>query len=170
MASIIRIAVVCSLLFDPSQAAAGVLPPTVSGADLDDMYVPQAPFSAYADVRSDVDRALIQARVQNKRVLIDLGANWCADCRILAGILALPQVRRFIDQWYVEVNVDVGRFDRNLDIPARFGIYERLPAVPAVLVLRPDGTLVNPGRALVLSDAGHSDPQAVANWLAYWAR
>ena len=162
----LAIASVTWLLSSPP-GFAGVPAPRVSGADLYEMSVPEAPFSARADADGDVDRAFAQA--QNKRVLIDLEANWCADCRILAGVMALPEVRRFVNAYFVVVNVDVGRFDRNLQVPARFGIYERLHGVPSILVTTPDGTLLNAGRTEALVNAGHMDPQTVANWLAYWA-
>lgn len=151
-------------------AFAGVPVPQVSGADLYELAIPEAPFAANADADRDIDRAFAQARAENKRVLIDLGANWCADCRILAGLMELPEVRRFVEAHFVVVNVDVGRFNRNLDIPARFGITERLHAVPGILITSSDGTLLNGGQAMVLVNASRMDPQAVVNWLAYWAR
>jgi thiol:disulfide interchange protein len=165
---LVPIVFAASLLLGP--AAAGVPPPRVSGADVYDMAVPEAPFSDRSDAARDVDRAFAQARAEHKRVLIDLGANWCADCRVLAGILDLGEVRHFVDTYFVVVNVDVGHFDRNLDIPARFGIYDRLRGVPSILVASPDGVLLNTGRTEALVNAGHMDPQSVVNWLANWAK
>ena len=46
---------------------------------------------------------------------------------------------------YEVVAVDVGRFNRNLQIPARFGITKRLEGVPTLLIATPDGKLVNGG-------------------------
>ena len=82
-------------------------------------------------------------RKSHKRVLIDLGGNWCVDCVVLANFLKLPEMQRFIAAHYEMVPVDVGRFDRNLQIPARFGITGRLKGVPALLIATPDGKLVN---------------------------
>lgn len=162
------LALLGSMCAQPCTAA--VLPPQVSGADLYGLEVPEAPFPSGANAERDVDRAFAQARAQNKRVLIDLGANWCADCRILAALISLPQVRAFVDAHFVVVTVDVGRFNRNLDVPARFGIYDRLQGVPCILIAEPDGQLVNSGRTMGLTNAGHMDPQSVVNWLAAWAR
>ncbi len=67
------------------------------------------------------------------------------------------------------VSVDVGRFNRNLQIPARYGITQRLEGVPAILVVTTDGKLVNPGRVSAIQDARHMTPQALADWLAQWA-
>jgi thiol:disulfide interchange protein len=166
---------VAALLVAVSAAAAvpsiaGVPPPRLGIQNLSDISVPARPFDQGADADSDVERAVAQARKQNKRLLIDLGANWCADCRVLSAIMEMPDVRRFLDGHYVVVVVDVGHLDRNLEIPARFGLGGRLEGVPAVLIAEPDGELVNRGHTAALLDAGRMTPQAIADWLASWAR
>ena len=143
--------------------------PRVSVARLSEISVPDRPYDENANANAAVESAFARAKAEHKRVLIDLGGNWCADCRILAGVMALPEVQRFLDSHYVLVSVDVGRFNLNLQIPARFGITERLEGVPSVLVATPDGTLVDKGHIAALADARSMTPQAVADWLAQWA-
>lgn len=154
----------------PPAAAAVEAPRVVSVQSLSDLSVPDQPYDSDADADRDVAAAFAQARAQNKRVLIDLGGNWCADCRILAGIMELPEARQLIDRYFVVVPVDVGRFNRNLQIPARFGITERLAGVPAMLVVGSDGTLLNGGHIFALDDARSMTPQAIVDWLASWAQ
>lgn len=144
-------------------------PPRVSVTSLSDISVPDRPYDENADANAAVANAFARAKTEHKRVLIDLGGNWCADCRILAGVMELPEVRKFLDAHYVVVAVDVGRFTRNLQIPARFGITERLKAVPSILIADPDGTLVDRGHVDAIEDARHMTPQALADWLAHWA-
>ena len=101
--------------------------------------------------------------------MIDLGGDWCADCRILAGALALPSLHAFVDAHYVVVFVDVGRFDRNLQIPAHYGLTKRLEGVPSLLIVDPvTDRLLDPGQDAALADARHMSPQALADWLARW--
>ena len=158
---------VCGLLATlPAFAATA---PRVSVASLRDISVPDRPYDEKADADAAVQSAFARAKAEHKRVLIDLGGNWCADCRILAGVMDLPEVQRFLDAHYVVVSVDVGRFNRNLQIPARFGITQRLEGVPSVLVATPDGRLVDQGHIAALADARSMTPQAIADWLASWA-
>jgi thiol-disulfide isomerase/thioredoxin len=104
-------------------------------------------------------------------VLIDLGGNWCGDCLVLANLMRLPELKRFLKAHYEIVSVDVGRFDKNLQVPARFGITKRLEGVPAILIVEPDGkTLVDAGHVAALADARHMTPQGLADWLAQWAK
>ena len=125
------------------------------------------------DEKADADQAVAAARAsaaaQHKLLLIDLGGNWCPDCRILAGTMALPEVRAFVEAHYVVVAVDVGRFEKNLQIPARYGVKRRLEGVPAVLIVDPrSDRLVDEGHITALSDARSMSPQALADWLAQW--
>jgi len=146
-------------------------PKVTSIAMLEELQTPLPyPYDASADANADVNAAFARARAGHKRVLIDLGGNWCADCRILAAVMALPEVRSFLDAHYIIVDVDVGHFDRNLQIPARFGITKRLEGVPSILVADPDGTLVDKGHVSALADARSMTPQALADWLALWTK
>src|ERR1700742_3664138 len=151
-------------------AAQAATAPKIAIASLSELTVPDAPYTVGANADAQVDAAFARAKHDGKRVLIDLGGNWCADCRILAGLMERPELHAFLTAHYEMVSVDVGRFDRNLDIPARFGITTRLEGVPAILVSTPDGKLVNPGRVSAIQDARHMTPQALADWLAQWTK
>jgi thiol-disulfide isomerase/thioredoxin len=129
------------------------------------------PYDEKADADAAVAKAKALARRTHRLLLIDLGGNWCLDCRLLAGTVELPVLRRWLDSRFVIVTVDVGRFDRNLQIPAHYGIKGRLAGVPAVLVVDPrTDRLVNAGRETALSDARSLSPQGLADWLGQWAK
>jgi thiol:disulfide interchange protein len=132
--------------------------------------VERKPYDEAANAVAAVDAAFARAKKNGKRVLIDLGGNWCGDCVVLANIMALPEMKPFLAKHFEIVTVDVGRLDKNLSVPARFGITKRLEGVPSVLIADPDGKLVNPGNVSALADARHMSPQAVADWLAQWTK
>ena len=128
------------------------------------------PYAEGANADAAIAAAKARAIRGHKRLLIDLGGNWCLDCRLLAGTMDLPELRRWVAQHYEVVTVDVGRFDRNGQVPARYGITGRLAGVPAVLIVDPrTDRLVNRGHETALSDARSLTPQALADWLAQWA-
>lgn len=149
---------------------AGVPAPQVGIQDLSQLDVPDYPFSDKADATADVERAFVEARTTGKRVLIDLGANWCADCRILQALMDRPEVHAFLAAHFAIAVVDVGRLNRNLQVPARFGFTSRLDGVPAIIIADPDGKIVNAGHIFALLEARHMTPQDIVNWLAGWAR
>lgn len=145
--------------------------PRASLSDLSALpIVTMRPYDEKTNADAAVAAAFARARKSRKRVLIDLGGNWCPDCIVLANIMRLPEVAPFIAAHYEVVPVDVGRFDRNLQIPARFGITGRLEGVPSVLIAEPDGRLVNRGHISALADARSMTPQAIIDWLAHWTK
>jgi len=128
------------------------------------------PYPEGANADRAVAAAKARAKAKHKKLLIDLGGNWCPDCRALAGVMALPEVKRFLEAHYEVVMVDVGRFDKNGQIPAHYGITGRLKGVPSLLIVDPrTDKLLNEGRTAALADARSMTPQSLADWLAQWA-
>ena len=169
--ALIAVAAVAAWVILRPTAPAGIAAPKLAITSMHDLpVVERAPFAPDADANAAVDAAFARARKSGKRVLIDLGGNWCGDCLVLANIMRLPEMKSFLAAHFEMVSVDVGRFDKNLQIPARFGITKRLEGVPAVIVAEPDGRFVNRGDIVALADARHMSPQAIADWLAKWAK
>jgi thiol-disulfide isomerase/thioredoxin len=145
--------------------------PQVSIASLKELPTPlPLPYDPTADAKAQLAAAQAQARARHKLLLIDLGGDWCADCRLLAGVMSLPEVKSFVEAHYVVVAIDAGRrMDRNLDIPARYGI-RRIVGVPSILIVDGAGRLLDADHIAALADARSMTPQALADWLARWTR
>jgi len=162
----------CALAVAFALCATPALPassPHVRIASMADLpVVEMRPYDEAANADAAVNAAFERARISHKRVLIDLGGNWCTDCIMFANVIRLPEVRSFVARHYETAFVDVGRFNKNLQIPARFGITKRLEGVPSVLIATADGKLVNRDHTAALADARHMTPQAIADWLAQW--
>ncbi len=165
------LAFAAAALAAPAVAPAKVSPPRVSAASFTSLASPlPLPYDEKANADAQVAAARNRALKTHKRLLIDLGGNWCLDCRLLAGTIDLPEMKRFVDAHFVVVTVDIGRFDKNGQIAARYGIKGRLKGVPAVLVVDPrSNKLLNAGHETELADARSMGPQALADWLARWA-
>jgi thiol-disulfide isomerase/thioredoxin len=162
-------AVAAVIVAGPSFALSAPAPMVTTVESLNELTVPNAPYDEHANADAAVDAAIARAKAQHKLLLIDLGGNWCADCRILSGVMELPEVQAFVDMHYVTVNVDVGRMNRNLQIPAHYGITDTI-YVPAVLIVAPDGKLIDRDHTEALADARKMTPQAIADWLAQWTK
>lgn len=100
------------------------------------------PFEESADATAQVDAALVRAQLNEKRVILVMGANWCHDSRGLAGWFAQPRFAAMLEAKYELVYVDVGHKDRNIDIARRFGL-KSIKGTPTVLVLSSSGDLLN---------------------------
>ncbi len=125
------------------------------------------PYDEAADAHAAVAAAFAAARASGHKVLLDFGGNWCPDCRMLAGVLDLPQVHAWAAQHFETVYIDVGRFTKNKDIAATYGV--KLTAAPTVLVVSADGTVLNRNDVFALADARSMSAQAVVTLLASWS-
>jgi thioredoxin 1 len=89
----------------------------------------------------DIAAALARAAKEKKRVLLDFGGNWCGDCQVLEIYFHDATNRPLLEANYVLVPVNIGRYDENLDIAARYGVPVS-KGVPALAVLDANGQLV----------------------------
>ena len=91
-----------------------------------------------ADARAGIEQARVQAAAAGKRVLVVFGANWCGDCRVLDLSMKQGRLKELIEAKFLVVKVDVGRFDRNVDLAQRYGVPLK-KGIPTVAVLAADG-------------------------------
>ena len=108
-----RLAIVLALGLLAAGAASAAPAPRVSIASFAQLATPLPyPYDEHADADAVVAAARARALTHHKLLLIDLGGNWCGDCRVLAGTMDLPEVKAFVDAHYEVALVDVGQFDR----------------------------------------------------------
>ena len=156
-----------------ASTAAAAPPPRVAISDYAQLKTPLPyPYDEAADANAQTNKALARAKTGKKLLLIKMGGNWCGDCRILQATMDLPEMKTFLGRHYEMVSIDVGRMDKNLQIPARFGVKDKLEGVPAILIVDPvtGRQLVARADVAALADARHMSPQALANWLARYTR
>ena len=110
------------------------------------------PFDESADAKADLQRALAAAKEHQGKVLVIFGANWCEDCRALERALHSERNAKLIADEFGVVKVDVGRFNRNLDIAASYGNPIR-KGIPAAVILSADNRVLYATRAGELADA-----------------
>jgi len=112
----------------------------------------QFPYDVSADANAEVQRAFVAATTAHVPVLIFFGANWCEDCRVLDRALQERQSAALLSRAFSVVKVDVGNFDRNLDLAKRFG-NPIARGIPAVVVVSVNGELLYSTKAGELADA-----------------
>src|SRR5205085_2780724 len=97
-------------------------------------------------------QALVAAQSSHVPVLIVFVANWCEDCRALDVALHKGQSAALVAKSFNLVKVDVGNFDRNLDLAAAYGNPIK-KGIPAAVVLSADNKILYATKAGELADA-----------------
>jgi thioredoxin 1 len=120
-----------------------------------------------ARAEHDIAAALAKATKEKKRVLIDFGGNWCGDCQVLEIYFHDPANLGLLEQNYVLVPVNIGRYDENMDIAARYGVPVS-KGVPALAVLDASGQLLYSQRNAEFQAMRRMDSASVTAFLLQW--
>ena len=96
--------------------------------------------------------------------IIIFGGNWCPDCRIFDGTLQMPTIKKFVDEKFKILHIDVGRYDINMNLMELFGIPPE-KGVPRVLVFDLERNLINNSSTTEWTTARDRDPQEIFNFI-----
>jgi len=94
-----------------------------------------------ANPQQQIASALATAAKSGKNILLIFGANWCSDCHALDAQMHKSDLAELIGKNYVVVKIDVGRFDKNLEVGKKYGVPIRR-GIPAIAVLGAHGKLL----------------------------
>ena len=104
---------------------------------------PKDIYDEKADAQKLINDALAKAMKENRRVLIQWGANWCGWCHLLHDTFEKDKdVRKKLLYEYDLVLIDVGRFDKNLDIAEEYKADPKANGLPFLTILDADGQVI----------------------------
>ena len=124
------------------------------------------PYDENADALENISMALKNAKLENKYVLLQMGGNWCPDCRTLGEYFSRPDIKQWLDDRLIMVSVDVGEWNRNLDIVEEYGnpISE---GIPALVLLNSNDEVMLATLAGELASARSMSKDDLVEWLQY---
>jgi thioredoxin 1 len=119
------------------------------------------------EARPEIDAALHTATKEHKRVILVFGGNWCFDCHVLDAAFRSAAIAPLVGKSYVVVHVNIGNFDRNLDLAKN---YETTldKGVPTLAVLGPDGKVVFSQKRGEFESAVRLGPDDIVRFLDKW--
>jgi thiol:disulfide interchange protein len=98
-------------------------------------------FDPSRDAAKDVAAATAIAKAQGKRVMVDVGGEWCPWCHILDRFIdANADVKALVDSNYVWVKVNWSPQNKNEALLAR---WPKIKGYPHLFVLDANGKLVH---------------------------
>ena len=119
------------------------------------------------EVPAEIAAALAAAANDHKRVLLVFGGNWCYDCHVLDATFRSKQIAPLVNENYHVVHVNVGNYDKNLDLAKKYEIpLEK--GVPSLAILDPDGTLVMSQKKGEFESTSRIGPEDIIQFLKQW--
>jgi thioredoxin 1 len=94
-----------------------------------------------ANAIQDIRRALAVAGKQHKNLLLDFGGNWCIDCHVLENAFHQPRIAPLLNNNYIVVHIDVGKYDKNLELAKKYRVNLE-KGVPSLAVLDVQGKVL----------------------------
>ena len=130
-------------------------------------YQPVTHFDPARDAAKDIDNAVLEARRSGRRILLDVGGDWCIWCRRLDSLFQRrTDLEEFMREKYVVVKVNYSKENKNEEVLSR---YPKVAGYPHLFVLDSDGKLLHSQDTGALEAGKGHDPEKVMSFLKAWA-
>lgn len=139
------------------QATAQIITPPIAKAN-------KNLYSETANANADIAAALVRARREHKRVLLDFGGNWCGDCQVLDIYYHQSPNAELLEKNFILVHINIGQMDKNVDVAKKYNVPIN-KGVPALAVIDANGKLLYAERE---KEFEHTTPEAVTAFLNRW--
>jgi thioredoxin-related protein len=125
-------------------------------------------FDPSRDAEKDIAAAIKTATKENKRILIDVGGNWCGWCHKLDNLFKSDkEIGGMLKKNYVVVKVNFSPENENKKVLDR---YPKISGYPHIFVLDKAGKLLHSQDTGLLETGDHHDPDKVKTFLTKWAK
>jgi thiol:disulfide interchange protein len=124
-------------------------------------------YSETADPKADIAAALVQAKRDHKRVILDFGGDWCGDCQVLDIYFHQAPNSDLLEKNFVLVHVWIGQMDANLDVPQKYGVPIN-KGVPALAVLASNGSVLYAQKMGEFESMRRMQAKSVTEFLEKW--
>jgi thiol:disulfide interchange protein len=153
-------------------AALALLP--AAGLRADPEYPRMGPdiFDVHADGEAQIAAAIGKAASENRRVLLDFGANWCIWCRRLHATFETdPSVSKALKDGFVVVMVDVNTRNgenRNAGVNEKYGNPIQ-HGIPVLVILESSGKQLTTKDSGDFEEGDRHSPVKILAFLSNWA-
>jgi thiol:disulfide interchange protein len=129
-------------------------------------YVPVAAYDIKRDPSGDLRDAIAEAGRTHKRILLEVGGEWCVWCHIMDGYFdAHPDLRAARDDRFVTVKINYSEENKNEAFLAK---YPKVAGYPHIFVLDSDGTLLHSQDTAALESGRSYDLAKFSAFLTDW--
>ena len=129
--------------------------------------VKREPFDPARDPKADLAAAMTKAAAQHKRIILDVGGEWCGWCRYMDDFLtAHPVLSKTRDRSYVWLKINYSEENEN---KAFLAAYPDIEGYPHLFVLDTDGKLLQSQDTSAFERGEVYSAGAILKFLKDWA-
>jgi thioredoxin-related protein len=131
-------------------------------------YVPASQYDPRRDAGLDIKDAIAEAERTGKRVLLEVGGEWCKWCHIMDRYFQdHPKLTQLRDLNYVTVKVNFSEENLNEKVLSR---YPKIPGYPHIFILDTDGKVLQSQNTGELEEDQTYNIDKFTAFLTKWAR
>jgi len=130
-------------------------------------YKPVTEFDPLRDPAKDVKEAVEEAKRSNRRIILDVGGDWCIWCHRLDEFIEKNNnLKTFLNKNFIIVKINYSKENKNEEFLSK---YPEIPGYPHFFVLEKNGELLHSQNTGELEqDKGYSQEKLMA-FLKKWA-
>lgn len=129
--------------------------------------LPPAGYDKTRDPAADLRAAVAQAQRENKRILLEVGGEWCIYCRLLNKVIHDDErITRRLHDSFIVIKVN---FSPDVPNEAFLSRYPQIQSYPHLFVLDSDGSLLLSHNPDALMNGEKYVPDLILAFLEKWA-
>jgi thiol:disulfide interchange protein len=130
-------------------------------------YVPVDAYDIKRDPAVDLQLAVAEATRTNKRILLEVGGEWCIWCHIMDDYFtAHPELTTLRDTKFITIKVNYSEENENKPFLSQ---YPKIPGYPHIFVLDSDGRFLHSQGTADLEEGRGYNLEKFTSFLTSWA-
>ncbi|MEZ0325532.1 MAG: thioredoxin family protein [Fimbriimonas sp.] len=126
-----------------------------------------AKFDPKRDAAKDIADAVVLAKKQNKRIILDVGGEWCGWCKKLDKFFETDmESAEILKKKFIVVKVNYSQENENKTVLSK---YPEIKGYPHLFVLDKNGKLLHSQDTGLLETGDHHDHDKVLAFLTKWS-
>ena len=124
-------------------------------------------FDPTRNAAADLQEAITLAKKKNKRIILDVGGEWCGWCRLMDNyFLKNDSLSKLRDKNFIWVKINYSEENENKEF---LSAYPQIPGYPHLYVLEKDGTFLYSKSTSELEEGKSYNLQKFTDFLNEWS-
>lgn len=121
-----------------------------------------------ANPQSDLSIAIKKAQKSNKKILLEVGGDWCPWCKKLNKLFnENKEIANLLNKYFIVLKVNYSKENKNQEFLSK---YPKIEGYPHIFILNKNGELLHSQNTGDLESGDHHDPDKVIKFLKEWSK